>query len=91
MALNFESSLSRRQLKIVRKQVKINREYWVSVFWNQVHQARLQERLLNQEACRGLEHAFSKVSLVKLILKDVNLGEACRVIQHAFSKASLVN
>ena len=33
---------------------------------------------LHGEACRGIQHAFSKPSLVNLILKDANL--ACYVL-----------
>ena len=29
--------------------------------------------MLNREACRAIQHAFSKPSLVNLISKDVNL------------------
>ena len=62
----------KRQLK--RSLSYQNREYWVSVFLFQVYQARLRERLLSTycEACRGIHHAFSKLSLV--ISTDANPG-----------------
>ena len=44
---------------------------WVS--WYQVYQARLWECLLNCEACRAIQHAFPKPSLVNLISKDRNM------------------
>ena len=49
------------------------REYQVSVFLYQVYLARLRECLLNHKACRAIQHAFSKLSLVNLIAKDMNL------------------
>ena len=35
--------------------------------------ARLRESLLKCEACRAIQHAFSKPNLVNLISKDMNL------------------
>ena len=62
-----------RVMKPILYELSEYKEYKVGVFWYQVCQAKFQERLLNCEAWRAIQHAFKKPSLVNLISKDVNL------------------
>ena len=47
-------------------QIHVYRENKESVFWNQVYQTRIQERLLKWRLCQVIQHALWKRSVVKL-------------------------
>ena len=57
----------------------------MSVFRYRVYQTRLRERLLNREACRAIQHAFSKPLPGELDIKRHKPGILLYQFYHCFT------